>query len=288
MLSWWLIFKFLLGPAAAGQVITAPTLVMPHHEGEVLCLLSNLGMVDTFLASLMALFWSMIMLLVCMSIGALVLCESCIPLLQEMSLETAEWVFANYGTFFRSMFTMFEITFSGGWPNSVRPLVDDVSIYFAIPCLLYVVFIVFAALRLITALLVRSTMQAMSNDAAMAVLERQERSTELQEKLKMIFEDGDLDGDKALTLAEWEKLFQHREIVQYLSVLELDVHDAKMLFHMLDDGDGLLTVQEFCEGVPKVKGTAKSLDIVRLMHETDDIRKECKAIRSAIERRVSL
>ena len=39
--------------------------------------------------------------------------ESCIPLLQEMSLETAEWVFANYGTFFRSMFTMFEITFSG-------------------------------------------------------------------------------------------------------------------------------------------------------------------------------
>ena len=27
----------------------------------------------------------------------------------------------------------------------------------------------------------------------------------------MIFEDGDLDGDKALTLAEWEKLFQHRD-----------------------------------------------------------------------------
>ena len=61
------------------------------------------------------------------------------------------------------------------------------------------------------------------------------------------------------------------------------MHDAKMLFHMLDDGDGLLTVQEFCEGVPKVKGHAKSLDIVRLMHETDDIRKECKAIRHAIE-----
>ena len=179
------------------------------------------GMVDTFLASLMALlgspmvplcllrlfgiwvpdqssehqtrvppfgmvsglprlFWSMIMLLVCMSIGALVLCEACMPLLQEMSLQTAEWVFGKYGTFFRSMFTMFEITFSGGWPSSVRPLVDDVSIYFAVPCLLYVVFIVFAALRLITALLVRSTMQAMSNDAAMAVLERQQRSSELQ------------------------------------------------------------------------------------------------------------
>ena len=38
------------------------------------------------------------------------------------------------------------------------------------------------------------------------------------------------------------------EIVQYLSVLEVDVHDAKMLFHILDDGDGLLTVQDkaFC------------------------------------------
>ncbi|CAE7383666.1 Scn10a, partial [Symbiodinium pilosum] len=160
-----------------------------------------------------------------------------------MTLETADWVFSKYGTFFRAMFTMFEITFSGGWPNSVRPLVDDVSIYFAIPCLLYVVFIVFAALRLITALLVRSTMQAMSNDVATAVLERQERSIELQAKLRMLFEDGDLDGDKALSLSEWEKLLEHREIVQFLSVLEVDVHDAKMLFHMLDDGDGLLTVQ---------------------------------------------
>ena len=36
----------------------------------------------------------------------------------------------------------------------------------------------------------------------------------------MIFEDGDLDGNQALTLAEWERLLEHREIVQYLSVLE--------------------------------------------------------------------
>ena len=31
-----------------------------------------------------------------------------------------------------------QVTFSGGWPGLVRPLVEDVSVLFAFPCLLYV------------------------------------------------------------------------------------------------------------------------------------------------------
>ncbi|CAE7318436.1 Scn10a [Symbiodinium sp. CCMP2456] len=247
------------------------------------------SMVDTFFASLSSLFWSMIMLLVCMLIAALILCESVVPLIVETSttigIDRREWLFIRYGSFFRAMYTMFEITFSGGWPGLVRPLVDEVSVLFVIPTLIYVVAIVFAALRLITALFVRSTMQVLNDDAAAAILERMRRSAELQDqlhrdKLLQVFNDADADGDGYLTLKEFERMLTLPEIKHYLSVLDMDVRDARMLFHLLDDGDdihGALSVQEFCEGIAKVRGNAKSADMVLLLHETGKVRKECQA-----------
>eukprot|EP00439_Symbiodinium_sp_Y106_P078259 s203_g17.t1 len=186
---------------------------------------------DTFFASLSSLFWSMIMLLVCMLIAALILCESVVPLIVETStnigIDRREWLFIRYGSFFRAMYTMFEITFSGGWPGLVRPLVDEVSVLFVIPTLIYVVAIVFAALRLITALFVRSTMQVLNDDAAAAILDRMRRllyrilddsgaqtagyqfpgtailpAFPLQDKLLQVFNDADADGDGYLTLKD--------------------------------------------------------------------------------------
>ncbi|CAJ1330826.1 unnamed protein product, partial [Effrenium voratum] len=151
----------------------------------------------------------------------------------------------------------------GGWPSNVRPLLD-VSYWYAVPCLTYVILVVFAALRLITALFVRSTLQVLAKDAGQAVLERLQQTAELQEKLVELFCDGDMDGDRALNLDEWRSLLSHKEILQYMSVLEVDVHDAETLFHLLDDGDGVLTFSEFCEGIPKIRGPARSLDIIAL------------------------
>ena len=113
------------------------------------------GMVDVFRASLSALFWSMVMLLVCMMIASLILSEACYHFIVDprQSRDVRESLLKTYGSFTRAMYSFFEITFSGGWPVLIRPLVDDVSVLFALPCLIYIVLVVFAALRLITALL---------------------------------------------------------------------------------------------------------------------------------------
>jgi len=254
---------------------------------RVMQLFSQLrSMVETFVASLTSLFWSMVLLLVCMMIAALVLCESCVPLIVDpvsgIDQDTKEWLLIRYGSFSRAMYTMFEITFSGGWPVLVRPLVDDVSVFFAVPCLIYVVAIVFAALRLITALMVRSTMHVLNNDAASAVLERMEKASDLQDKLLEVFHDADSDGDGRLTMEEFEAMLQHKEMRHYLSILGVDVRDARMLFRVLDDGNGTLSVQEFCDGIAKVKGGATSADIVHLLRETGKMRKDCQAILAAV------
>ena len=71
-----------------------------------------------------------------------------------------------------------------------------------------------------------------------------------------------------------------KELRHYLSILGVDVRDARMLFRVLDDGNGTLSVQEFCDGIAKVKGGATSADIVHLLRETGKMRKDCQACRA--------
>jgi len=56
------------------------------------------------------------------------------------------------------------------------------------------------------------------------------------------------------------------ELLQtWLSTLEIDTYDLEHLFEMLDNGDGQIDVGEFINGMSRVKGWAKSIDVVKLL-----------------------
>ena len=49
--------------------------------------------------------------------------------------------------------------------------------------------------------------------------------------------------------------------------LDLDVHESEALFHLLDDGDGEVTLAEFIDGVMRCKGPARAIDQVAMHAE---------------------
>ena len=49
-----------------------------------------------------------------------------------------------------------------------------------------------------------------------------------------------------------------------------------ILFDILDDGDGLVTITEFCQGISKLRGNVKPIDFVTLRRENSRILKECR------------
>mmetsp|Transcript_35909 Transcript_35909/g.73361 ORF Transcript_35909/g.73361 Transcript_35909/m.73361 type:complete len:114 (+) Transcript_35909:1372-1713(+) len=51
----------------------------------------------------------------------------------------------------------------------------------------------------------------------------------------------------------------------YLETLGLDVKESAALFHLLDDGDGEVTREEFINGIMHCKGEARAIDQV-IMH----------------------
>merc|ERR1719215_316071 len=63
-----------------------------------------------------------------------------------------------YGNALASTYTFFQITMSGCWPNYVTPLVERVSRWFLLLVVPYVTFVVFAVIRIISALFLKETM----------------------------------------------------------------------------------------------------------------------------------
>merc|ERR1712048_949268 len=86
--------------------------------------------------------------------------------------EMRHWVWRHYGTSTRALYTMFEFTLSGCWPGYARPIMEEVSYAFAPFFIIYVCFVLFAVLRVITAIFLKETMDTANNDTEMLIAER--------------------------------------------------------------------------------------------------------------------
>jgi hypothetical protein len=225
----------------------------------------------TVAASFYALLWSMILLFLTMLMAALILTQMVNTYLAApeptVTEQRIEWMFLHYGTAGRSLWTVFEATMSGGWPNYARPLVEEVSSLFAFFFAAYVSMVIFAMTRIITALFLKDTLEVASNDAEMMINEKTRQKRELAAKLLDLFEMADTSGDGKITWDEFIHFFGDPTIKSYMATLELDMAESQSLFHMLDDGDGQVTAHEFVQGALRLKGTARSQDVVSMMHD---------------------
>eukprot|EP00490_Sorites_sp_Unknown_P014365 CAMPEP_0114642096 /NCGR_PEP_ID=MMETSP0191-20121206/2636_1 /TAXON_ID=126664 /ORGANISM="Sorites sp." /LENGTH=215 /DNA_ID=CAMNT_0001854237 /DNA_START=249 /DNA_END=896 /DNA_ORIENTATION=+ len=171
---------------------------------------------------------------------------------------------------------MFEITFSGSWPSRVRIVTEKVSGWYAIPFLFYIAFVVFAVIKIVTALFLKETLHSAANDADMMLEDSERISKNYQQKLEGLFRLADNDGDGHLTLQEFMETMNLQSVQHYLKILDVTVNDSRILFDILDDGDGLVTITEFCQGISKLRGHVKPIDFVTLHRENARILKECR------------
>lgn len=81
--------------------------------------------------------------------------------------------------------------------------------------------------------------------------------------LREIFEYADRDHNGSLTEEEFRSAIRQPEVQRKLKLIELPVADAEELFAILDhDGSGELSVEEFIGGCVRLKGPAKSKDLL--------------------------
>jgi hypothetical protein len=91
-------------------------------------------------------------------------------------------------------------------------------------------------------------------------------------KIVDLFKHVDACGNDTLTLDELRRAFSDPDIKSYLHALDLDVQDVALLFSMLDsDGDALISMTEFSNGILRLRGAATSYDVKHLLQQVQNI-----------------
>merc|ERR1719329_1826483 len=87
-------------------------------------------------------------------------------------------------------------------------------------------------------------------------------------EVKKIFRLADKDESGLMTRDELQQQLENPWVRAYFSGLEIDPHEAHIIFTLMDtDSDGAISIDEFIEGTMKLKGHAKSVDVLTLMFD---------------------
>merc|ERR1719343_824 len=183
-------------------------------------------------------------------------------------LEKRELVFRYFGTFTRSMFSMFELTL-GNWIPITRLLTEHVGEWWAIPMLMYKMFMGFAVVKVITGVFLHETFKVAATDDELMVVQKTRATAKYRQQMQNLFTKADVDGDGALSREELGQVLSDTKTKTLLAAMDLEVNDSNVLFEFIRSSDKeAITLQDLTDGVQRLKGTARSIDVVALMRKT--------------------
>jgi len=204
---------------------------------------------------------------------------------EDNPIETRTLVFAYFGTFSRSIITMWELTL-GNYAAICRILVDNVSELYGFVITAYKITVGFAVIKVISGVFLHETFKTASSDDDLMIVQKKRLQQKHARKMDRLMKQADESGDGALDRDELKKILSMSDVKIWLAAQELEVEDVDLLFDLLDDGDGTISAQELTKGVARLKGSAKSIDLVGLMHMTsalsDEIRQMGNMLRIAL------
>merc|ERR1712004_328650 len=97
----------------------------------------------------------------------------------------------------------------GCWPNYTSRLVKEVNPAYAFFFAVYVCFVIFGLVRIISALFLKETLQQAARDADVIVRERTKKTKRLKQDLNDLFDEVDTSGDGVLDMEELENMLAH-------------------------------------------------------------------------------
>mmetsp|Transcript_56596 Transcript_56596/g.150921 ORF Transcript_56596/g.150921 Transcript_56596/m.150921 type:complete len:657 (-) Transcript_56596:391-2361(-) len=245
-------------------------------------------LVNTVLISFGSLFWSMVLLFTTMTVFGILMPQLLEGFIEDPTndIDVRMEVWDNFGTFAKAFMTMFEITMSpGGWNRTGRILIRTVSGSYAIFFVAYNFIVSFAMIRIITAVFLKDTLNVAASDQEAVMREQMKQNEKLVARCKDAFMRADTDGTGELSLEELQTVSETQEFQAWMRANELESHEISGIFHLLDDGnDGVLTFDEFFQGVMRLRGGARQVDMISLMSETKRVMDSMQELRDSFSK----
>jgi hypothetical protein len=184
-------------------------------------------------------------------------------------LDNAENMNKYFGSLFETMVSLFcSVTGGNDWMvyAELLRICKPKELYFL--CFaFYVVFTVVGLLNVVTGIFVDSAVCTRTEDEVVEQWKKDQTNT--TETLRGIFKDADLDCSGTMTLKEFKTHLTNPWVRAYFSGLEIDPSDAVSIFTLIaKEGSTEVEIDEFVAGTMKLKGHAKSVDVLTLMYDS--------------------
>mmetsp|Transcript_48757 Transcript_48757/g.115866 ORF Transcript_48757/g.115866 Transcript_48757/m.115866 type:complete len:746 (+) Transcript_48757:39-2276(+) len=193
-------------------------------------------------------------------------------------------IYERFGTCSKAMLTMFEMMF-GNWYTVTRLLVVNVNEWFMVYGIAHQLFVGFAVLEVITGIFFHETFKVASMDDSIMMSQKNRQNKVHREKMDVLFHYADRDGSGALDREEFKAILGKAEIRTWLAAMDLDVSDVDTVFDLVANEEGALTSQELVDGVARLKGPARSIDVVALLKKVETLEKQMTKIGSQEQQR---
>eukprot|EP00929_Paragymnodinium_shiwhaense_P116324 TRINITY_DN8577_c0_g3_i1.p1 TRINITY_DN8577_c0_g3~~TRINITY_DN8577_c0_g3_i1.p1 ORF type:complete len:654 (-),score=150.91 TRINITY_DN8577_c0_g3_i1:138-2099(-) len=178
-------------------------------------------------------------------------------------------LYRYFGTFTRSFVSMFEMTF-GNWVPISRLLQEEVGEQYAWYILSYRFVVGFSVVMVVRAIFISETLRSAQNDDEVLVMQKNRQVKHHTEKMELFFQEADESGDGFISLDEFKAVLENPKVKQWLAAQDINISDADLVFQLADtdedEGESRLSAEELVRGLSKVKGTAKSMDMVAVSY----------------------
>eukprot|EP00930_Biecheleria_cincta_P083986 TRINITY_DN73486_c0_g1_i1.p1 TRINITY_DN73486_c0_g1~~TRINITY_DN73486_c0_g1_i1.p1 ORF type:complete len:571 (-),score=99.33 TRINITY_DN73486_c0_g1_i1:268-1959(-) len=228
-------------------------------------------MVFTILGAMRLLLWAVLSLLLVMYTFAVSFTEGYKTVADPGERQKLSKFFGSLG---KSMLTLFQVVTGGLTWNDVYEPLEEINQLLAATFLAYICLVVFTVLNVITGVCCEQAIVASKNSKEDAIRARLRGKEQLIKDFCEIFKCIDDDGSGDVSAVEFEKQLEDEAFQAYLCHLDVTVDDAVEMFEALDtDKSGSISASEFVTGCMKLKGEARTIDVVRLDREIQSVKK---------------
>eukprot|EP00929_Paragymnodinium_shiwhaense_P088942 TRINITY_DN4923_c0_g1_i2.p1 TRINITY_DN4923_c0_g1~~TRINITY_DN4923_c0_g1_i2.p1 ORF type:complete len:618 (-),score=90.66 TRINITY_DN4923_c0_g1_i2:100-1953(-) len=233
-------------------------------------------LIGSLRASGLILFWSAVVLTVVMVCASLVSHSVMLNYIQDESLdmETRHEAYMVFGSFARSFMTMYQMTF--GLDNNASGMCFELSEWFGIPLIMYQGLVSFAVIKVIEAVFLNETIKLAASNDELMIMEKNRWESMQEDKVHSLFKEADESGDGLIDCAEFMLIMQDERITAWLEAMEVEVTNPKMVWDLLcsfsarhGGAADRLSAEWFVKGIARLKGGAKSLDLLAMHRELD-------------------
>eukprot|EP00930_Biecheleria_cincta_P081214 TRINITY_DN6998_c0_g3_i1.p1 TRINITY_DN6998_c0_g3~~TRINITY_DN6998_c0_g3_i1.p1 ORF type:complete len:1165 (+),score=209.90 TRINITY_DN6998_c0_g3_i1:78-3572(+) len=178
-----------------------------------------------------------------------------------------------FGTVSASMMSLFQATFFGILWGELYNSLAGIHWFYSVIFVAFMTFSIVIVANTTASFLFRLQKQAFEQERTSNIQNEIEASEAFLQQMIEVFQEFDLNSNGAISWAEFELALDDTRMNAFLATVDLRVHDAKKLFDILDtDCTGAVEIDEFVFGCWRLKGGAKSTDIVKIEMELEHVK----------------